>query len=369
MVQNHHRESTIIPAAILVLAGALVFTRYGWYGAFNAAVPMALALGWAVVLALACWGAGGILGRAVFAEPETNLEGTVLTLLAGTAVLMATAGVLAAFHLLYPPLLLATLAAWACLGALRLYRHPPDWGAGSRVFRQPYWIILLAAGGIGILAATTFAPFYDQWNYHLGFPFHWLRAGTIVTFDRHAYSFFPANMGLLYVYALAGPGAWAAQVAHWLMGALAAGGSAAVAGRLGAAVGGRVLAAALFLATPSAIQMSSLAAADLGVAAFGVGAILAVLRITEDPQQAIRWAAAGGGFAGFAAGCKYLALGSVAIPVGIVAAIVASKNGGKFSPRVRRCLSSAAVFLLALSLTVGPWLVRNAVATGNPVHP
>ena len=224
-------------------------------------------------------------------------------------------------------------------------------------------------GGSSLAAATTFAPFYDQWHYHLGFPYHWLRMGSLVTFERQAYSFIPSNMGLLYLYALAGPGAWAAQVMHWWMGALTAAGSASIARRLGASVGGQVLAAALFVATPSVVQVGALAAADLGVAAFAVGAVIALLRLRSEPDGGLGWAASAGAFAGLAAGTKYLALASVVIPTAAAITFVLCSMTQHHAPLARRMSRGLAVFALALTAVVGPWLVRNAVDTGNPVYP
>jgi hypothetical protein len=231
------------------------------------------------------------------------------------------------------------------------------------------WLVIGIAGGVSLAAATTFAPFYDQWHYHLGFPYQWLRAGSLVTFERQAYSFLPSNMGLLYLYPLAGPGAWAAQVTHWWMGALTAAGSASIARRLGASVGGQVVAAAVFVATPSVIHVGALAGADLGVAAFAVGAVIALLKLRDDPERAIRWAAISGAFAGLAAGTKYLALASVVLPTAVAAMIISVAKAPDDAPLARRTTRVVLAFVIAVTAVVGPWLARNTVQTGNPAHP
>jgi hypothetical protein len=368
MDQERVGRSTILPATIVAIAAALVITRYGWYAALNAIVPLTFALVWATVLALACWGAGELLCRRFFFSERSSLENSVLALLAGSAVLMAISGILGAMRMLHPPLLLAVMAGWACRGALVLYRNPPLFPKNHGATDSAFWIVLIVAGGLSLVAATTFAPFYDQWHYHLGFPYQWLRSGTLVTYERQAYSFFPSNMGLLYVYALAGPGPWAAQVGHWWMGVLAAGGSASVAKRLGAGSKGQLLAAALFVATPSVVQMGALAAADLGVAAFGVGAAIALVRLIREPDRATFWAAACGAFAGLSAGCKYLALATVVLPIGLMlpmAVFVVSAGNRRF----RLTAKATVLFAVFLTLTVGPWFARNAAVSGNPVHP
>lgn len=367
---NNWRPTSI--SFLWCLGGAafafIVLHVYGWFPVLNSAIPFAGALLWAGVMTLAAWGAGHLVAGRWFDLDPSTLEGIFLRLLAGTAVLAATTGVLAALHLLLPETVLGALAIWACSGAIQLHRRR-DRGLFADVVPALPWLALIVfAGGISLAAATTFAPFYDQWHYHLGFPYHWLREGTLVTYERQAYSFFPANMGLLYTYALAGPGGWAAQVVHWWLGALTAGGSAAVAQRLGAPVAGRALAAAAFLTTPAVVQMGSLAGSDLGAAAFAVGGVLAVLRMVGDRQASGSMALFAGIAAGLSAGCKYTAIATVVIPVGVLAVATAIAAG--YGPRgVRRVLSVGLAFAIGAGAALSPWLARNWVVTGNPVYP
>lgn len=360
--------AVVVGSSVLAISAAVVITLYGWYPALNAVVPLFNAVLWLSVLAVASWGAGRLVCRWKISDTRWTLEDAVLVLLAGTAVLMATAGVLGILHLLYPPVLLAALACWACYGGLLLYRQPPLPPTGSEPSHHIAWVAVGVAGAVSLAAATTFAPFYDQWHYHLGFPYQWLRAGTIITFPRHAYSFFPSNMGLLYLFPLASLGGWAAQVVHWWMGLLTAGGAAAVARRLGARGDGQVLTAALFLATPSVVQLAALAGADLGVAAFGTGAVIALLRLRDEPKRAILWATASGLLAGLAGGSKYLALASVVVPAGLVLMVI-SIVGSRKRENPLRAVKVFVGFALGTSIFLAPWLVRNALQTGNPVHP
>jgi len=368
MARERLPGASVLGLVVLVVSAALVITRYGWYSAFDAVVPLASAFLWLSVLAVSCWGAGRLVCGRWMSVTRWTTEDVVLVLLAGTAVLMAASGLLAILHILYPPLLLLVLAGCACVGALDLYRRPstlPEWdGSSSKI----WWLAIGIAGGLSLAAATTFAPFYDQWHYHLGFPYQWLRHGTIVAFSRHAYSFFPSNMGLLYLYPLAGPGGWAAQGVHWWMGLLTAGGVAAVAHRLGAGQYGRVLAVALFVTTPSAVQLAALAGADLGVAAFGTGSVIALLGLRREPGRSIYWATTAGILAGLAGGSKYLALASVVVPVTLVLAIIVIVNSRSGAPWRRAAWASVA-FVAGTAVFIAPWLARNAVQTGNPVHP
>jgi hypothetical protein len=369
MVKERLSASSIVALAVLAISAVLVFTRFGWFTAFNATIPFMIAVAWLTVLALSAWGAGDLVCRGWFAPGEPGIERSVLQLLAGTAVLAAAAGLLGLARFLNPITLLIVLGAFCCHGALRIFRHdfqliaaehpPPSWA----------WLIVAIAGGVSLAAATTFAPFYDQWHYHLAFPYQWLRNGSVITFARQAYSFLPANMGLLYVFSLAGPGPWAAQVAHCWMGALTAAGAASIARRLGARADGQVLAAAVFAATPAVIQLGALAGADLGVAAFATGAVIALLRIQSKRGDPIRWAVISGVFAGLAAGAKYLALATVVVPTAAAIVFISFASVSNGAPRARQALRVLLAFVIAVTAVVGPWLVRNTVQTGNPVYP
>ncbi|MGD9254031.1 MAG: hypothetical protein PVG92_08870, partial [Holophagae bacterium] len=366
---DNERAFRTAALVVLIVSAVLVLTAYGWYAAFNALIPLVMAFIWLIVLVLACWGAGDLVYRRLFGPQELRMEHVFMQCLVGTALLAVAAGVVGLVHLLRPATLLLVLGAFSCHGALRVCRRIP--GLRVRMSDVPHWswLIVGLAGGSSLAAATTFAPFYDQWHYHLAFPYQWLRVGAIVTFPYQAYSFFPSNMGLLYLFGLAGPGAWAAQVIHWWMGVLVAIGAAVVARRIGAPSGGQVLAAAVFAATPSVVQVGALAAADLGVAAFAVGSVVALLELRNDRERAAHWSAVSGAFAGLAVGTKYLALASVAVPVGLAAACLAVGRTPDGTPKLRHLLRVLVPFAVAMTLASSPWFARNAIQTGNPVYP
>jgi len=361
-------NTAFIIVVVLVLSLVGVLTVYGWLVALNMVIPLIIAGLWIGVVTLAAWGAGAPLTEWALPRIDDTLERIFLALTSGLGALMASSAALAVLHILRPPTVLGVLALWACFGALRLYRSRSTAWIPDRPGIHPLVMLLVAAGGLSLAAATTFAPFYDQWHYHLAFPYQWLRSGTVVTFDRQAYSFIPSNMGLLYVYALAGPGGWAAQIMHWLMGVLAAIGSAILAGRLGAPRFGRLLAALIFLATPAVIQIGALAGSDLGVAAFALAAVLSLF--PGNPETAIngRRASIAGVFTGLAVGCKYLALATVAVPLLLVTAALTAWTVPP-AKRLRDAVLATLAFGIGIVLVAGPWFVRNAIVTGNPTYP
>ena len=325
---------------------------------------MALTVAWVALLTLACLGAGAPALRLAGGGRVVGVAALVAELALGAGALAAAAALLGAAGLLRPLPLLAVLLAAAAAGgreaARRGRRRLPRVPAGARL---PAALLALAALYTLLVAATP-SPFYDQLHYHLAFPFQWLRHGTVATFPRHAYSFFPATHGLLFAYALAALGAAAAQATHWWMGALAVAGVGALAARLRGPRAGW-WAAALLATTPAVLQVGTWAAADLAVAFFMVAALAMVALARDHPARAgaPRWWLAAGALVGLAVGCKYLAALTVAIPVGAAALLVRAPAGGL--GRVRR----GALLVLGATVTFAPWLLRNAAATGDPLYP
>lgn len=347
-------------AGVVVVCALVAFDRFGWTRAFEPLVLVLPAVLWITVLTLAGWGAGVPLWRLIHREPPARFSQAVPTLALGAGALTVAAGALGLSGLLSPvPLLLVSTVA-ACGGGLALYRSrdrlrwavTPGWP----------WALILVAAALSAVAATSPSPFYDQWHYHLGVPFQSLRAGHLWASPQHGYSMMPANMGLLYTYALAGPGVWAAQMTHWWMGALAVAAVGALAHRLRPGAG--PLAAAVFACTPAVWGMATVAGADLGVAAYGACAWLALLLRREQPERSRRWAVLIGVLVGLAVGCKYLAIVTVAVPLGVFALVAAPRS----ERRTDRLVGAIIVTLAALAVAA-PWGLRNLVATGNPVYP
>ncbi|MGE5236848.1 MAG: hypothetical protein ACM3O7_10910 [Acidobacteriota bacterium] len=318
---------------------------------------------WIPVFLLACLGGGWISWRLVIGGGAVTAPALALVVAAGAASLMAVAALLSLVDLMRPVPLSIVLGALALAGVIFLRSSGslpvPRVPKGA----APQLVVLLAVILLTVLALPTASPFYDQLHYHLAFPFHWVRVGKIFVFPRQVYSFLPADMGLLYVYPLASLGPWAAQAIHWSMGVLAVSAVGLMAGLLGGRRAGW-WAAAFFAATPSVMLVSTWAVADLGVAAFGAVACLALLLAAreENRRRARRLVALSGVFVGVAAGCKILALVTVAVPLLAVLLVTASRDR---SERMR----NLGWWLAGATVAFAPWLVRNLAATGNPVYP
>ncbi len=347
---SRSRAETAATAALVAVAAVLL---PAWQRVAPADVAARLALGvaWTGLWLLACLGAGRAAVRRLAAAVPAPLG---LELAAGAAALSLAATLLAAAHLLHPAALWAVGATAAALGvgALREGVDGP-WGARP----SAGWLLLAVPAAVQLLGVTAPPVFYDALNYHLAFPERWLAAGGWVEFPRHAYSYFAAACGSLYLYPLAAVGGWGARAVHLALAWTAA----LAAGELGRRLGGARAAwwaAALFALTPSALRTGAFPAADLGVAAWAGAAILVAVDGERFPRAGIRGALAGA-LAGTAVAAKYVAAATGAVP-----ALLALALAGP-----RRRWPAVAAFALAAAAVVSPWLVRNALWTSDPVYP
>lgn len=355
-----------LPVLVAVAGGAVALAVAGPISALDLALPLLWAGGWLLLLTLATFGAGELL--LPLRDDEDLLEQLTLALAAGAGVLIAVAGLLGACHLFHGPLLIAVLALAACRGGLRASRI--TWPRPPPIASPAFAILMAIVGLVSLLAATAPSPFYDQWNYHLAMPFHWLAQHHLVVFPRQVYTFLPANASLLFAYGLAGPGPWAAQVTTWwctvLCGALAASLAKTIApGRPTASI----LAAAILVCTPAVSEMATLALADPIVMMFAGAAWISVRRLTaRGDVWSQRDAAAVGALVALAFGSKYLAGLTVALPVGAALAIAAFR-ATRSGTSVRRVGLSLTTCALAGALVFSPWAARNLVETGAPLYP
>jgi hypothetical protein len=272
------------------------------------------------------------------------------------------------------------LPGWAML-AWRGARAGNDAMRPPAVSRLDAWTLTLAALagalGLAVLLAGAVQPpgwlwqsefgGFDVLSYHLQLPREWLALGRVVPLEHNVYSFLPgyAEAAFYHLGEIGGEGRlpYAAQALH---AGLAAGSAAAVglvtmaaarAAGLSAEPAPGMIAGVLFLSVPWTAVTGSMAYNEMGVTLCFAGALLAALRPGLTP-------AARGGLAGFlvgvACGFKPTAI-FLAAPVVGVALLVTTPRG-----RWPVMLASACVLGMA---TLGPWLIRNATAGGNPVFP
>ncbi|MGH7896108.1 MAG: glycosyltransferase family 39 protein [Candidatus Binatia bacterium] len=314
----------------------------------------------AVVLAASA--AGGLVAlRTADALPEAEHEHLLSGLATGLGLASILALALAALHALRPlplgvagGLALAVGAAslWRAVRAVRLPRGAFSWA-------------LVAACGLVLLAEapTWFAPPIggDQTKYHLAYPrLYGLAGGLVAT----PWSFWGQQQWLqnfLFAIAYALRGEDLARLLNAITGVTAALGLATLARRhLGEGLG--VLVGALFFTMPMTWSQMTRAGADMSVVLYAALAMSAWLDwVASERRGDLRRAAI---FAGFAGASKVMGL-LVPVLVGVGVLVVLARR--RWSPG--RTLA-AAVSYGAIALTLlAPCYVRNAIDTGNPLHP
>ncbi len=235
-------------------------------------------------------------------------------------------------------------------------------------------LLAAAASAPGWLWPTEFGG-YDALAYHLQGPREWMEIGRIQPLGHNAYTFLPnwIESAFLHLMLLKGgtptTAAWESAVACQFLCAgitvVAAGAAGSAAGMI-AGSGTRGIARGLVLATPWVVVTGSLAYTECGVM---LGCSLAIattaIMVREDlgrRQRTCAAAIAGLGVA-LAIGSKASSVALVALPLAPLA--IASLLS---CPRNQRPWLVLAA-LGAIFVPLAPWLVRNAIAIGNPVFP
>ncbi len=314
---------------------------------------------------------------------------------------------------------IAVFGAGCLLNLLKLLPSKDDALRGRRKLVVP-WSVLLLSPGLALLLVAACCPpgalwrveafGYDVTSYHLQLPREWMMLGGMSGLEHNVYSFLPSLIegGYLLIGTLSGSvvdGIYTCQLFHVTLALLAAAAiGKLVALRTSTSVG--VGAAGLFLALPWVTITGSMAYNEMGMMAFGAAAMLILLGETGTTRGG---AVAVGLLVGAATLAKLTAGMMVAVPVGLILLLGVNpwthaphspaRKGRVGSPRsmtsnnvdttgakppppgggydvetfCRRGwfgnVQLAAIAAMAGVLMLSPYLVRNYVATGNPVFP
>ena len=294
--------------------------------------------------------------------------------------------VLGAVGILNRPAAWGLLLGGVLLGIVRLYREKkvaetrekntsiesPAGDPEDRGFQIGALLALILPLALVIFAATLPPGIlwdgegnaYDVLEYHLQGPREYFLAGCIKFLPHNVYTSFPQQMEMLYLlqmHLMGDPyyGAVPSQLLHAACGILAVLAVFFWSPR-GAS---RWIATLLIGTTPWLAYLGCLAYVENGLlflAAVAAGLILDTF--TADEKHIRRLCFAAGLCAGFCGGCKYPALAFVVM--GLALAYLPTSRQS-FRLRVQNLLLFGAGALLAFS----PWLVKNALLTGNPVYP
>ncbi|GIK16842.1 MAG: hypothetical protein BroJett003_18060 [Planctomycetota bacterium] len=297
---------------------------------------------------------------------------------------------LGAAGLLHRALWAALLSGMALAGIVAVRRTLRDRATASgqtgaspgdkRDHRGSWVWLLVTPFAVAAIVAAAHAPGflwseegwgYDALEYHLQMPREYAESGRIAYAPHNVYANFPANVEMLYLlgFVLRADVLRAAELApyvHLLLAVLTVG-AAWLAGREfgsgGGAGCGVVTASAGWLA-----YFCGLAYVENGLLFFGFLALACLLRarrcaeVSEAGNEGRALVIGGGAFAGLACGCKYPGVPMILVPLATLILLAPNSSWGL---RMRRC----ALYFGVAGATFSPWLIKNAVMTGNPVFP
>lgn len=220
----------------------------------------------------------------------------------------------------------------------------------------------------------------DALTHHLLVPKLYLKSGGIHEIPSVPFSYYPMNLDLLYMLPLALGNDILPKYIHFGFALLTAWLIFKFLRRRMSEVACGLAGALLFLSLPVIIKLSTSVYVDLGLIFFSTAAVLQLLRWAETGFR-FRHLALAGIFAGLCLGTKVngmLAVFLLALGVPflsrrpLVKVPSSGPNGtcGRLSDDTGLAPLRRTVVFIAIAATVySPWMVRNALWTGNPIYP
>lgn len=228
-------------------------------------------------------------------------------------------------------------------------------------------VLLLLALIIATIILGSVPPVdRDALTHHLFVPKLWLEHGGIYEIPEIPFSYYPMNLDLLYTIPLHFGNDIIPKYIHFLFALL----TALLLyryldKRLGKAYG--LLGALFFLSVPIIVKLSITVYVDLGVVFFTTASLLLLLHWAEQ-QFPWRLLILAGLCCGLAAGTKYNGLISIIVLTLLVPLLYQQSAAVKQRSNLKAILCTI-VFAIATLTAFSPWLIKNAVWTGNPIYP
>ncbi|MCU0560198.1 MAG: phospholipid carrier-dependent glycosyltransferase [Desulfobacterales bacterium] len=231
------------------------------------------------------------------------------------------------------------------------------------------WTLLALLLAAILLMAAVPPVDRDALTHHLAVPKLYLQHGAMVEIPAVPFSYYPMNLDLLYLAALAVGNDILPKYIHFAFGLLTC---LLIYGHLrrrleGPAYG--LLGCLLFLSLPVIVKLSITVYVDLGLIFFTTASMLQLFRWAESGFR-LRHLLTAGVCAGLCLGTKYNGMVSVFL-LGLIALILPLRAPGAPDRQRRpgRALAQAALFAAVALAVYSPWMIRNTLWTGNPVYP
>lgn len=321
----------------------------------------AVALGRLVLHALGALASLDRLERLALAYPAGAAALGVLAMLAGRLGALSTLSVRAALGLVIVAEVVRTLRRGPVA--------PPPPRPEERAWPAPARGLALLVMGLFLvlmaLAALLPTIDFDALEYHLQGPKEYFLAGRIAFLPHNVYTSMPFGVEMLHLLGMFALDDWwrGALAGQLLVMAFAPAAAVLVARVAAGLASGRAgwVAALVYLTTPWIYRLAAIPYVEGPLAAYHAALLFVAARIAKRraPRGALAFALLGW-LAGGAMACKYPALISAVLPFGLVAALGALRE---------RSAGVLLAFAAGMALTIGPWLAKNLVETGNPVYP
>jgi 4-amino-4-deoxy-L-arabinose transferase-like glycosyltransferase len=270
-------------------------------------------------------------------------------------------------------LLLAGAGRWYAflgIGALaiacwRMFPRAPLGEVAKRPLGKGLIVAAAIFGSYGVWYFTNaLAPeiLADGMTYHLGLPYEYVRLGGFpsrITF----YDLVPQGMEMLYTAAFAFGRHSAAKLVEFAFFIATAPLFFRIGRRLGLPDVAALVAAVVYYCAPVAGVTGASSYNDAGSVFFALAAFYLLL-VWRDTAIA-RYLLLAGILAGFCFAIKAPGIMTVIAAVLFVLSEPGPSGSGRFQAR----LKNTALLAFGASLTMTPWLLRNAILTGNPVAP
>lgn len=233
----------------------------------------------------------------------------------------------------------------------------------ATVWESLFSLIIVTILIAEVLLALTPPIARDAVIHHLALPKLWLQHGGFFETPWADFSYYPMNIDLLYLAALAlGSDIipnfihltfWAATgllIYLYLRRPL---------GKIWALVG-----VVVFCTTPIVARLAAVAYVDLGLAFFTTASLLAFLQWRSGEYQERRWFIISALAMGLALGTKYNSLLAWFF-LTLMVTFCAARDGLKPTA----ALKWGALYFFISLLVASPWYMKNAILTGNPFYP
>jgi 4-amino-4-deoxy-L-arabinose transferase-like glycosyltransferase len=222
----------------------------------------------------------------------------------------------------------------------------------------PFLVIMLLGS---MLPAVDF----DVLEYHLQGPKEYFQSGRIAFLPHNVYTNMPFGVEMLHLIGMEvmGDWWWGGLVGQFLVALYAPMAAVLIAGTasgLGSRRAGR-FAAIVYLTTPWIYRLGVIAYVEGPLCYFHAALLWALVRGWND-EAAPRGRFWGllGLLAGGAMACKYTAILSAVVPWGVFSVVDSAR---------RRSARPVLGFVLGWSVVMAPWMIKDAIDTGNPVYP